>query len=72
MKGFAVGVFEHLGKRTTRLEAYTRYYLASWQGCCEHVVMARNGTEAKQIAKREHAETCMRQPVGVTGSGGRE
>lgn len=38
--------------------AYTRYYLTSWPGCCEHKVLALNGTEAKKIAIKEHKENC--------------
>lgn len=38
--------------------AYTRYYNTAWPGCCEHEVEAVNGTEAKEIAVKEHKERC--------------
>ena len=38
--------------------AYTRYYLPSWPGCCEHEVIAVNGSAAKKIAITEHKENC--------------
>jgi len=59
LKTIKVGVFEHQRKRSVQLAAYTLYYSPTWEGCCEHVVSAANGTAAKTQALREHRETCM-------------
>lgn len=64
MREFVVGVFEHPGKRTIGLMAYTRYYSATWPGCCEHRVTAINGTAAKRLAQDEHRAKCMPPAAG--------
>lgn len=56
---FRVGVFEHQRPRGIRLEAYTLWYNPAWPGCCEHVVFATSGADAKKLAKQEHRERCM-------------
>lgn len=61
MREFRVGVFEHPAPQSSQLMAYTRWYNPGWDGCCEHRVMATNGTEAKKIATKEHRESCMKE-----------
>lgn len=64
---FKVGVFEHRREGfkangepyRVRLEAYTVWYSPSWDGCCQHEVTARNGTEAKANAMTAHRDQCM-------------
>lgn len=55
-----IAVFEHQRKKSIRLHAYSRDYNSQWKGYCEHIVEAKNGTEAKKIAKKEHREKCMK------------
>ena len=52
---YRVGVFEHPGRRSTKLLAYLRYFNESWSGCCVHEVEAISGVEAKRLALRDHA-----------------
>lgn len=57
IKGFTVGVFPKArGKGFT---AYTLWYNKEWNGCCEHVVTASNGTEAKKTAIEAHRANCL-------------
>lgn len=60
VRPFRVGVFPReptkAGKK--RWNAYTMWYHKNWAGCCEHVVNAENGNEAKRRAIAEHGERC--------------
>lgn len=56
---FHVAVFEHPGRRKTRLYAYTQWYSPEWEGCCMHHVHATSGAEAKKVAMAEHRAKCM-------------
>lgn len=60
MKEFKVGVFTRQGKRKKLFSAYTLWYDPEWKGCCEHIVEAKNGTEAKKLAIKEHKEKCLK------------
>jgi hypothetical protein len=60
MPQFKVGVFPRNGKRTRRYTAYTVWYNPQWNGCCEHLVIAANGSEAKAAAILEHKDKCER------------
>lgn len=54
-----VAVFTHPREgRKPIITAYTLWYAPSWKPCMHHVP-ARNGTEAKKIAIRQHREHCM-------------
>ena len=55
---FKVGVFPLTSKRVPRFTAYTMWYNPTWKDCCEHVVRAENGTEAKKLAIAEHKNDC--------------
>jgi hypothetical protein len=57
-KVIKVGVFP-FDERNTRFDAYTLWYNPQWKGCCEHEVVATNGTEAKKLAIKEHKEQCV-------------
>lgn len=57
VKSITVGVFPP-DDNCHAYMAYTRWYTPQWPGCCEHTVMAINGTEAKKIAIKEHKENC--------------
>lgn len=59
---FKVGVFEHPRKKSIQLAAYTRYYNPSWEGCCEHEIVASSGSDAKRIAMQDHRRVCMAAP----------
>jgi len=59
MKKITVAIFQHPGRRSVRLAAYTLWYSKDWAGCCEHQVAAANGTDAKRVAKIEHRKQCM-------------
>lgn len=54
---FKVGVFP--GPTKTRFNAYTLWYNPAWDGCCEHTVRAKNGTEAKKLAITVHKVQCV-------------
>ena len=56
-KAIKVGVFPP-DDSCRSYRAYTRYYLTSWPGCCEHEVEAINGTDAKALAIQEHKDQC--------------
>lgn len=56
---FTVGVFPIGWKRERRFTAYTVLYSPQWRGCCEHIVTARNGREAKRLAIEEHRLFCI-------------
>ncbi len=43
--------------------AYTMWYDSSWKNCCEHVMRAKNGTEAKKLAIAEHKDMCIFHPA---------
>lgn len=61
---FKVGVFPHQGSRKMKYAAYTRDYNPQWTGCCEHLVTASSGPEAKKIAIESHkAGRCPRATV---------
>lgn len=53
-----VGIFAHQGKRSVQYQAYTTWYNPEWEGCCEHVVEATSGNEAKKLAIAEHIARC--------------
>lgn len=54
-----VGVFPFSETKPHRFNAYTLTYNPQWEGCCEHTVEAKNGTEAKKLAIKEHKERCL-------------
>lgn len=58
---FPFGKAHDAGKPATRFSAYTTWYNPEWKGCCEHQVLAINGTEAKKLAIQEHKEHCQIQ-----------
>ena len=57
---FTVGVFEQQRSKSVRLLAYTIEYNPEWKGCCEHIVVAESGAEAKRMAMKEHRENCIK------------
>lgn len=57
-KWIKVGVFP-FDERNTRFNAYTLWYNPNWKGCCEHDVLALNGSQAKKAAIAEHKEMCV-------------
>jgi hypothetical protein len=56
----SVGVFTDESERGPRCRAYTTWFNPIWENCCEHLVEAKNGTEAKKIAIKEHKEKCLK------------
>ncbi len=54
-----VGVFEHPGKRVTRLDAYTMWFSPLWPGCCLHRVNVERRSQAKKAAMAEHRNKCV-------------
>jgi hypothetical protein len=54
-----VGVFTDADGRHPR--AYTLWYNPEWDGCCEHIVRASSGAEAKKLAIRDHRASCVRK-----------
>lgn len=66
MHQFKVGVFPRDSKRVRRYTAYTVWYNPQWDGCCEHIVFAGNGTEAKAAAIEEHKSKCNSLPKSVS------
>lgn len=58
-RNYRVGVFPFQGKKKMRFNAYTLWYNADWEGCCEHEVLAATGTEAKKKAIEEHKNNCL-------------
>lgn len=63
MKEFKVGIFEYPGKTKLLFRAYTQWYNNQWSGCCEHIVNAENGAEAKKSAIKDHKEKCLKGEV---------
>jgi hypothetical protein len=62
---FMVGVFSFPAPRArdgVKLTAYTTWYNPTWDGCCEHVVQAATGEEAKRAAMEEHRQRCLPKP----------
>ena len=67
LRPFKVGVFPRAGKRPGILlyNAYTTWYNPEWSGCCEHMVNAISGTEAKRAAIAEHKARCISRTTVV-------
>lgn len=65
MSKIKVGVFPRQGEKKIRYMAYTRDYNPQWPGCCEHLVDAANGTEAKAKAIEAHKAEQYRIASGV-------
>lgn len=63
MKSIHVGVFDD-AVEGRKPRAYTRWYGPEWEGCCEHVVEAENGTAAKKVAIQQHIDVCRKKSAG--------
>jgi hypothetical protein len=62
-----VGVFDDEDHPKRKPMAYTRDYNPTWQRCCEHVVHAVDGAEAKKKAIEEHLINCRSGPAYYLG-----
>ena len=56
-----VGIFTRLTKDKMGylFNAYTRYYLPTWEGCCEHAVEVPFRSLAKARALEVHKRDCL-------------
>lgn len=50
MRAFRVGTFAE-NAQLSKIRTYTMWYSPEWEGCIEYVIEAKNGTEAKRLAR---------------------